>query len=75
MPLEITSAASATDAAIQNKRFGSRTALAFSNEKIDYIMKTVESLKDAVLLTKGAKNDVTKTKRRIFRYLICYLGY
>ena len=75
MPLGVTSAASATDASIQNKRFGSRTALAFSNEKIDYIMKTVESLKDAVLLIKGAKIDVTKTKGGFSGISSAILGY
>ena len=50
----------ATDATIQKKVFGSkhsldlekRTTLKFLSEEIDYILKTVKSLKDASLLIK-----------------------
>ena len=45
--------AAATDAAIQKKIYGSRTALVFSNEEIDDIIKLVKYLKDAGLLIKG----------------------
>ena len=43
--LRLTAAASATDAAIKNKIFGSRTTtLIFSNKKLNDIMKVIESL-------------------------------
>ena len=57
MPLELT-AASATDAAIQKKIFGSdMTALIISNEELNDIMKTIKSLEESCLLIK----DVSET--------------
>ena len=45
IPLELTAAASATDAAIRNKMFGSwNTTLIISNEEMNDIMKIIKSL-------------------------------
>ena len=58
VPLGLTAAASATDTVMQKKFFASRmTALIFSNEEMDNIMKIVKSLNIAGLLIK----DVSKT--------------
>ena len=46
---------SEADAAIQNKIYGSDTTLIISNEKTEYIMKTVKSLKESELLIKLVK--------------------
>ena len=57
-PLEITAAAPAIDAAIQEKIHGSgTTTLIISNEKMNDIMKIVQDLQDSNILLKG----VTKT--------------
>ena len=54
IPLGLTAAASATDAAIHRKMFGSRTTkLTLSNEKINDIAKAVKSLEESGLLIKG----------------------
>ena len=46
IPLGLTAAASATDAAIHNKMFGfGKTALIISNEEMNYIMKIIKSLR------------------------------
>ena len=48
-PLRLTAAASATNAAIQKKIFGSgMTALLISNEEMNDIMKIIKSLEDMV---------------------------
>ena len=53
VPLGLT-AASATNAAIHKKMFGSGTTkLTISNEEINYILKIVKSLKESSLLLKG----------------------
>ena len=50
--------ASATDAAIQQKMFGSKTtALVFSNENMNDIMKIVSSIEESELLIE----DVSET--------------
>ena len=52
--LGLTVAASATDAAIQNKIFElSMTALVISNEEIYGIMKIIKSLEESVLMLKS----------------------
>ena len=67
--LGITAAASAIDAGIQKKIHGSgTTTLIISNEEMNDIMKIVQALEDSNILLKG----VTKTKRRIFEYVIRY---
>ena len=69
IPLGLTAAASATDAAINNKMFGygcpsdlaSRmTTLIISNEKINDIMKIVKSLEESCLLIKGISENEAK---------------
>ena len=77
IPLELTAGAgaSATDTAIQKKMFGSgMTKLMISNEKMNDIIKTVQSLKDSGLMIKGVsktiKNEAKRTKRRISRNVI-----
>ena len=47
IPLGLTAAASATDAAVHKKMFGSGfTTLIISNEEINYIMETISLLKN-----------------------------
>ena len=59
VPLGLTAAVSAADAAIRKKIFGSRMAtLLFSNEELDDIMKIVKSLEDGGLLIKGVSEAV-----------------
>ena len=54
IPLVLTAEASAIDAAIQKKIFGSGTsALTTSNEDAEYIVKIVKWLDELGLLTKG----------------------
>ena len=55
IPLGLTAAASATDAAIQKKTFGS--SMTTLNEEVNDIMKVVKLLEKSGLLIK----DVTKT--------------
>ena len=53
IPLGLTVAASATNAAIQKKIYGSgTTASIISNEEMEDIMKIVKSLEESGLLTK-----------------------
>ena len=57
-PLGITAAASAIDAGIQKKTYGSRTtSFIISNKEMNDIMKIVQALEDYNILLKG----VTKT--------------
>ena len=52
IPLGLTAAAAATDAAISKKMFGSGvTTLIISNEELNDIMKIVKSLEESDLLT------------------------
>ena len=54
VPLKLTVAASATDAAIQKKIFGSgMIASIISNKEMEDIMKIVKSLEESGLLKKG----------------------
>ena len=73
VPLGLTAVASATDADIQNKFFGSGTTPVFSNEELDNIIKIVKSLKDAGLLIKGVNknvdNEVKEQKQRFISML------
>ena len=53
VPLGSTAGASTTDAGFQKKKFGSgTTALIFSNDEMNVIMKTTKSFKESDLLTK-----------------------
>ena len=66
VPLWLTAAASATDAAIQKKLYGSRTILLFLSGERDGIIKLVESLEDSGVSIKGVsetvENDVKEQK-------------
>ena len=67
IPLGLTAAASATNAAIHKKMLESGfTSLIISNEEIEDIMKIVKSLEDSGLLIKGVsetiKNEVKEQK-------------
>ena len=56
---EITAAVSATDAAIQKKRFSSgMTTLIISNEEMDDILKIIKSLEESGLLIKGVSKTI-----------------
>ena len=57
--LGLTAAASATEAAIHKKMFGSgTTSLIISNEEMNDIMKIVKSLKKSGLLIKGVSQAI-----------------
>ena len=72
VPLGLTAAASGTDAAIQNKIFGSgMTTLIVSNEEIEHIMKIVKSLKKSGLLIKGV-SKLIKNEPLVIRYISCF---
>ena len=72
--LGLTAAATATDAAIQKKIFGSgMTTLIISNEEMDDIMKIIKSLEEFSLLTKGVSKtteDKAKEQKDEFRGLL-----
>ena len=75
IPLGLTAAASATDAAIHKKMFGSGTmTLIISNKEMSDIMKIVKYLEESGLLIKDVsetiKNEAKKTKRRVSQYVI-----
>ena len=67
-PLGITAAASAINAGIQKKIYGSgATTLIISNEKMNNIMKIVQTLEDSNILLKGVTktiNNETKEQKR-----------
>ena len=59
IPLELTAAASATDAAIHEKMFGSGTkTLIASREEMNDIMKIVKYLEESGLLRKGVGETI-----------------
>ena len=59
IPLGLTAAASATDAAIHKKMFGSgNTTLIISNEEMNDIMKIVKTLEEFGLLIKGVSETI-----------------
>ena len=70
IPLGLTVAALATDAAIHKKMFES----GFLNEEMNDIMKIVKSHEESGLLIKGIiktiKNEAKQQKKRIFRNAI-----
>ena len=77
MPSELTAAAAAaTNTAIQTKIFGlGITALIFSNEEMDDIMKIVKSLKESGLLIKGVIETIeTEAKNKKMDFLSTLLG-
>ena len=72
-------AASATDAAIQNKIYESgTTALTISNEEMEDLLKLVKSFEESGPLMKGIsetiKNEPKKTKKWISRNIIRYIS-
>ena len=59
IPLGLTAVASATDATVHKKIFGSGfTILIISNEEMEDIMKIVMSLEDSGLLIKGISKTI-----------------
>ena len=59
IPLQLTAAASATDAAIHEKMFGSgNTTLIISNKEMNDIMKIIKSLDESRLLIKGVSETI-----------------
>ena len=79
IPLGVIAAASATDAAIQNKIFElEMTALIISNEVKEDIIKIVKSLEESVFLTNGfnetIQNESKKQKSRFLDMLSSILG-
>ena len=78
IPLELTAAASSTDAAIHKKMFGfGMTTLIISNQEMNDIRKIVKSLEETGLLIKDVseviQNEVNEQKRRIFWIAIRYI--
>ena len=74
IPLGLTTAASAADAAIHKKMFVSgTTTLIISNEEINNIMKIIKSLEESSLLIKGVseaiKNEAKGQKRQFLKML------
>ena len=76
VPLGLTAAASATDAAIFLKNFESgATALIFLNKEMENIMKIVKSLKESGLLIKGISETIkNKAKEQNDGFLGMLLG-
>ena len=79
IPLGLTAAASATDAAIHKKMFGSgNTTLLISNKEMTDIMKIIRSLEESGLLIKSVreiiKNEAKEQKRWFLSMLLGILG-
>ena len=79
IPLGLMAVASATDAPIQKKIYGSGTTTSIiSNEEMEDIMKIVKSLEDSGLLIKGVsetiQNEAKKQKGRFLSMLLGFLG-
>ena len=76
IPLRLTAAASATDAAIHKKMFASgMTALIISNKEINDIMKIFKSLGASGLLIKGVSQTITnEAKEQKGGFLSMLLG-
>ena len=79
IPLGLTAAASATDAAIHNRMFGyGTTTLIISNEEMNDIMKIVKSLEQSGLLIKGvsetSQNEAKEQKGGFLSMLLGTLG-
>ena len=75
IPLELTAAASSTDAAIRKKMFGSGTmTLIISNKEMNEIIKVVKSLEKSGLLIKGVsetiKNEAKEQKEGFLGMLL-----
>ena len=79
IPLGLTAAASATDAAIHKKMLGSgTTTIIISNEEMNDIMKIIKSLEESRLLIKGVseliKNEAKEQKGTLLGTLGASLG-
>ena len=76
IPLRLTAAASATDAVIHKKMFGSGTiTLAFSDEDLNDIMKIIKSLEEPGLLIKGVGQTIkNEAKEQKCGFLLMLLG-
>ena len=76
IPLGLTAAASAADAGIQKKLFGSgTTTLVISNEEMNDIMKIVQALEDLNNLLKGVTETIkNETKEQKGGFLSATLG-
>ena len=79
LPWRLATTTSAINTAIQKKIYGSATtALVFSNEDLNDIMKIIKSLEISSFLIKGVsetvKNEAKKTKRWISWYLLGIWG-
>ena len=87
IPLGLTAEASAADAAIHKKMFGSgrpsdlalrNTRLIISNEETNDIMKIIRSLEESSLLIKGVsqttKNEAKEQKWRLLGMLLDTIG-
>ena len=74
IPLGLTTAASATDAAIHKKMFGSgNTTLIISNEEMNDIMKIVKSLEESGLLINGVSETIqNEAEEEKGDFLECY---
>ena len=75
IPLGLWAAASATDAAIQKKIYGSdTTALKVSNEEMEDIIKIIKSPEESGLLIKGIsvtlKNETKEQKGKLLGMLL-----
>ena len=67
IPLGLTAAASATDAAVHKKMFGyGFTALINSNEEMNDVMKTVKSLEESGLIIKGVSETIKSEAKEHF---------
>ena len=78
-PLRITAAASAIDAGIQKKIYGSgKTTLIISNKEMNDIMKIVQALEDSNILLKGVtktvKIEIKEQKGRFLGTMVGTLG-
>ena len=75
MPLVLTAATSAIDAAIHKKILGSCTTTIISNAEINEIMKIIKSLEESGLLIKGVRQTITnEAKEQIEGFLSILLG-
>ena len=73
VPLGLTSAAAATDAAIQRKNFGSgTTTLTIWNKEREDIMKIVKSIQESGLLVKSFSQIKMKEKNKKVDFLECH---
>ena len=74
IPLGLTATASAVDAAIYKKMFGSgNTTLTISNEEMNDIMKIVKSLEESDLLIKDFSETIqNEAKNKKEGFSVCY---